>query len=90
MEAQLCSYSTLWNLDHTSAQLRPHVDHTSVQSLILCLSRNMDVEDKSVEVDFEWMKNLVSEGKTRDHNRAEESSSTSKFLLIDVRRLAHS
>merc|ERR1712130_906849 len=36
-------------------------------------------------VDFEWMKNLVSDGKTREHNRPAESSST-KFLLLDVRR----
>lgn len=45
---------------------------------------NMNVEDKSVEVDFEWVKNLVSEGKIRQHSlRAEPSKS---FLLLDVRR----
>ena len=47
----------------------------------------MDVGDKSVEVDFEWMKNLVSEGKIREHGLIAEEPS-SKFLLLDVRRLA--
>jgi len=47
----------------------------------------MDVEDKSVEVDFEWVKNLVSDGKVREHDlKAAERSSTPKFLLLDVRR----
>lgn len=49
---------------------------------------NMNVEDKSVEVDFEWVKNLVSEGKIRQHSLTAEPSK--KFLLLDVRRLAHS
>ena len=49
---------------------------------------NMDAEDKSVEVDFEWMKNLVSEGKIREHGLTAAEPST-KFLLLDVRRLAH-
>ena len=50
----------------------------------------MDVEDKSVEVDFEWVKNLVSDGKVREHDvKAAERSSTPKFLLLDVRRLAY-
>jgi len=48
---------------------------------------NMDVEDKSVEVDFEWVKNLVSEGKIRVHSLTGEPSK--KFLLLDVRRLAY-
>ena len=34
----------------------------------------MDAEDKSVEVDFEWVKNLVSDGKVREHDlKAAES-----------------
>ena len=50
----------------------------------------MDVEDKSVEVDFEWVKNLVSDGKVREHDlKAAERSSTPKFLLLDVRRLVY-
>ena len=47
----------------------------------------MNVEDKSVEVDFEWVKNLVSEGKIRKHGLTVEPSK--KFLLLDVRRLAN-
>ena len=49
----------------------------------------MDVEDKSVEVDFEWVKNLVSDGKIREHGlaTAAERSTSPKFLLLDVRRL---
>jgi len=46
----------------------------------------MDVEDKSVEVDFEWVKNLVSDGKIREHGLATERSTSPKFLLLDVRR----
>ena len=50
----------------------------------------MDVEDKSVEVDFEWVKNLVSDGKVREHDlKAAERSATTKFLLLDVRRLVN-
>ena len=47
----------------------------------------MDVEDKSVEVDFEWVKNLVSDGKIREHGLETERSTSPKFLLLDVRRL---
>ena len=50
----------------------------------------MDAEDKSVEVDFEWVKNLVSDGKVREHDlKAAERSATTKFLLLDVRRLVN-
>lgn len=45
----------------------------------------MNVEDKSVEVDFEWVRSVVSDGKIRDHNLAAAERST-KFLLLDVRR----
>ena len=47
------------------------------------------MEDKSVEVDFAWLRNVMSEGKifqpglTREQ---EERSSNPKFLLLDVRR----
>merc|ERR1712105_195023 len=41
--------------------------------------------DKSVEVDFDWVRNVVAEGKTREHGVSTEREDT--FLLLDVRRL---
>ena len=40
--------------------------------------------DKSVEVDFDWVRNVVAEGKTREHGVSTEREDT--FLLLDVRR----
>ena len=57
--------------------------------LIIIFTQNKDMEDKSVEVDFAWLRNVMSEGKifqlglTRE---PEERSSAPKFLLLDVRR----
>ena len=56
---------------------------------IIIFTQNKDMEDKSVEVDFAWLRNVMSEGKifqpglTRE---PEERSSDPKFLLLDVRR----
>ena len=40
--------------------------------------------DKSVDVDFDWVRNVVAEGKTREHGVSTEREDT--FLLLDVRR----
>ena len=56
---------------------------------IIIFTQNKDMEDKSVEVDFAWLRNVMSEGRifqpgsTREQ---EERSSAPKFLLLDVRR----
>ena len=39
--------------------------------------------DKSVEVDFDWVRNVVDEGKTREQGSTEREDT---FLLLDVRR----
>ena len=70
-----CNTSRLW------------LDCFNVWFCVFPQNLNMDVEDKSVEVDFEWVKNLVSDGKIREHGLATERSTSPKFLLLDVRRL---
>ena len=40
--------------------------------------------DKSVDVDFDWVRNVVAEGKTREYGVSTEREDT--FLLLDVRR----
>ena len=44
--------------------------------------------DKSVDVDFDWVRNVVAEGKTREYGVSTEREDT--FLLLDVRRSTES
>ena len=66
-----------------------HVTLEKFPSVFIIILRRTRMEDKSVEVDFAWLRNVMSEGRifqpglTRE---PEERSSAPKFLLLDVRR----